>query len=118
MSVSYLLLKYAVTATLVVVASEIAKRSDKIGALILSLPLMSIITLIWLYAEGQGEAKIANHAWYTFWYVLPTLPMFLIFPVLLKHVGFLAAMVIFPAGMTILLLTAALILRKFGIELL
>ena len=80
--------KYLTTAAVVVLISEIAKRSDKLGGLIASLPLVTILTLIWLYLENQPTEKIANHAWYTFWYVVPTLPMFLIFPVLLPRFGF------------------------------
>jgi len=38
------------------------------------------LTLIWLFLENHPTEKIANHAWFTFWYVVPTLPMFLIFP--------------------------------------
>ena len=45
--------------------------------MVAALPLVTELTLIWLHVERQPEAKIANHAWYTFWYVLPTLPMFL-----------------------------------------
>ena len=75
----YLLItKYAVTAFVIVLVSEIAKRSDRLGALIASLPLVTVMVMIWLHIENQGTEKIANHAWYTFWYVLPTLPMFLL----------------------------------------
>lgn len=74
---TWLIAKYALTAAMVVIVSEVAKRSDKIGGLIAALPLMTILTLVWLYMENQTQEKIANHAWYTFWYVIPTLPMFL-----------------------------------------
>jgi hypothetical protein len=50
--------------------------------------MMTILTLLWLYAEKQPQEKLANHMWYTFWYVLPTLPMFLAFPYLLPRIGF------------------------------
>ena len=83
----FLVAKYAVTAFVIVLVSEIAKRSDKLGALIASLPLVTVMVMIWLYVENQGTEKVANHAYYTFWYVLPTLPMFLAMPVLL-HRGF------------------------------
>ena len=53
-----------------------------------ALPLVTILALTWLYLERQPQTKIGNHAWYTFWYVLPTLPMFLIFPALLSRFGF------------------------------
>jgi len=85
---SWIIFKYAITAGLVVLISEVAKRSDQLGALIAALPLVTVLTLIWLNLEQQPTDKIANHAWYTFWYVLPTLPMFLVFPWLLKRFGF------------------------------
>lgn len=114
----YLIAKYAITAALIVGASEVAKRSDKFGALILSLPLMTIITLVWLYVEDQPQEKMANHAWYTFWYVIPTLPMFLLFPMLLRQWGFAWAMVVFLTGMLLLFLSFSWFLKRFGIHLL
>ena len=50
---SWLITKYLITAAMVVLISELAKRSDKIGGLIAALPLMTILTLIWLYVEKQ-----------------------------------------------------------------
>jgi hypothetical protein len=76
----YLVFKYLVTAFVIVVVSEVAKRSDRLGALILALPLMTVMTMIWLHLEHQAREKISVHAYYTFWYVVPTLPMFLLFP--------------------------------------
>ena len=74
----WIITKYFITAALVVLVSELAKRSDKLGGLVAALPLVTILTLIWLYVEKQPASKITQHAWYTFWYVLPTLPMFLV----------------------------------------
>src|SRR3546814_7389807 len=76
------------TAAVVVLVSEAAKRSDKLGGFIAALPLVTFLALVWLYVEKQPQDKIANHAWYTFWYVVPTLPMFLAFPVLIPRLGF------------------------------
>ncbi|MFO1480327.1 MAG: DUF3147 family protein [Turneriella sp.] len=50
----------------IVAASELAKRSDRLGARIVALPLMTVMTLFWMHAESQPTEKIANHAWYTF----------------------------------------------------
>lgn len=114
----YLIVKYLVTAGIVVLVSEFAKRSDKLGGLIAALPLVTVLTLIWLYVEQQPVSKIANHAWYTFWYVIPTLPMFLVFPVLLPRIGF------WPTLLTCVVITVicfglfAVVVRRFGIELL
>lgn len=114
----YLLFKYAITAGLVVLISEVAKRSDKIGALIASLPLVTVLTLIWLHVERQPMTKIANHAAYTFWYVLPTLPMFLAFPALLARHGFWLALALSLLLTMVLFLCFALLMRRFGIALL
>lgn len=85
-------LKYLITAALVVVISEVAKRSDRLGALFSSLPIMTMLVLFWLFFENQPQEKIANHAYYTFWYVVGTLPFFLIFPVLLPKFGFVLSL--------------------------
>lgn len=114
---SWIITKYLVTAGVVVVVSEFAKRSDKLGALIASLPLVTILTLIWLYVEKQPMAKVANHAWYTFWYVLPTLPMFLMFPALLPRLGFWPTLAVCTAITVICFVLFALTVRRFGIEL-
>lgn len=115
---AWLLTKYAVTAAIVVLVSEIAKRSDKLGGLIAALPLVTVLALVWLHVEHQPEQKLANHAWYTFWYVIPTLPMFLAFPALLPRFGFWPALL---AGVVLTIACFALfalLLRRFGVELL
>lgn len=114
----YLLMKYLVTAAVVVAVSELAKRSDKLGALLASLPLVTVLTLVWLYVEQQPTDKIANHAWYTFWYVVPTLPMFLLFPRLLAQMGFAGAMAVFVAGTMVIFAVYAWLMAKAGINLL
>ena len=85
---TWIITKYLITAGMVVLISETAKRSDKLGSLLAALPLVTVLTLVWLYIEQQPSSKIANHAWYTFWYVIPTLPMFLAFPWLMSRFGF------------------------------
>jgi len=80
---AWIITKYLLTAGIVILVSELAKRSDKLGGLVAALPLVTVLTLVWLYLENQSMEKISNHAWYTFLYVLPTLPMFIAFPLLL-----------------------------------
>jgi F0F1-type ATP synthase assembly protein I len=116
-SMAWVITKYLITAAVVVLVSEFAKRSDKLGALIAALPMVTVLTLIWLHVEKQPAAKVANHAWYTFWYVVPTLPMFLVFPALLARLGFWPAL-----GVCVVLTAAcfalfALLVRRFGITL-
>ncbi len=115
---AWLIAKYALTATVVVLVSEVAKRSDRLGGLIAALPLITVLALIWLHLERQPVEKIANHAWYTFWYVLPTLPMFLLFPFLLPRLGFWLTLAA-SAGLALICFGLfAWALRPFGIELL
>jgi hypothetical protein len=115
---SWLITKYLLTAAVVVAISEAAKRSDKLGGFVAALPMVTFLALIWLYIEEQPEAKIANHAWYTFWYVLPTLPMFLAFPLLLPRLGFWLTMLVSVAITVACFGLFALVVRHFGIELL
>ena len=101
-----------------VLISEVAKRSEKLGGFIAALPLMTLLTLTWLYIENQSQEKIANHAYYTFWYVIPTLPMFLLFPYLLPKAGFWMTLGISIAITVICLGLFVLLIKKFGIKLL
>ncbi len=114
---AWLIAKYLATSVVVVLVSEAAKRSDRLGGFIAALPLVTLLALVWLHLERQPLEKIANHAWYTFWYVLPTLPMFLAFPFLLPRLGFWPTL-----GASVVLTVACFalcvpLLRRFGIEL-
>ena len=90
-----LILKYLLSAGVITLVSELVKRSDKAGALLASLPFVSIITLLWVHHESSPEVreqKTADHMYYIFWYVLPTLPMFLLFPWFQRQCGFYGAL--------------------------
>ena len=114
----WIIFKYAITAGMVVLISEIAKRSDQLGGLIAALPLVTVLTLIWLFVENQSSEKIANHAWYTFWYVVPTLPMFLAFPWLLKRDSFWSTLGISIVITLVSFYLLAKLVKCWGIELL
>ena len=114
----WIITKYAVTAALVVLISELAKRSDKLGGFVAALPLVTLLTLVWLYVEGQPATKLANHAWYTFWYVVPTLPMFLAFPALLPRLGFWLTLLASAVLTVVCFRLFALVVRRFGVALL
>ncbi|OZB49306.1 DUF3147 family protein [Polynucleobacter sp. MWH-UH19D] len=115
---TWIITKYLLTAGMVVFISEVAKRSDKLGGFIAALPLMTLLTLTWLFIENQSEEKIANHAYYTFWYVIPTLPMFLLFPYLLPRLGFWLTMGASVVVTVICFGLFALLMKNFGVELL
>lgn len=81
----YLAIKAAISAIIIVAVSEIAKRNPGFGALIASLPLVSILGMIWLWRDKPDAANMAAHAEATFWFVLPSLPMFLLVSALLRQ---------------------------------
>lgn len=113
----WLITKYLTTAAVVVVVSEAARRSDRLGGLIGALPLVTLLALVWLHLEHQPAEKLANHAWYTFWYVVPTLPMFLAFPWLLARLGFWPTLAASAVISIACFAAFALVVRRFGIVL-
>lgn len=113
----YLATKAVLSAIIIVIVSETARRNPGTGALIASLPLISVLGMIWLWRDTQDVARMAEHSSATFWYVLPSLPMFLLIPMLLKRgVGFWPALVV-GCALTMLLYTALTFLApRLGIR--
>ena len=114
----YLALKAAISGVLIAIASTLAKRYPGFGALIASLPLVSVLGMMWLWSDKPDAENMAAHAGATFWYVLPSLPMFLLIPVLLRHgVGFWLALL---AGCLLTVALYALVTwigPRFGLQL-
>ena len=80
----YLLVKAVVSGVLIAAISEVARRSPGWGGLLASLPLTSLIALIWLWRDTSDLSRIAEQSTATFWFVLPSLPLFLIIPMMLR----------------------------------
>ncbi len=114
----YLALKAVISGVLIAAVSEIAKRSPGFGALVASLPLVSILGMIWLWRDTADPVRMAAHAGATFWYVLPSLPMFLLIPALLRSgMGFWATLVL-GCALTIALYAAmSWVGPRFGLRL-
>ena len=114
----YFVIKCALSGIIIAVVSEVAKRSPSLGALIVSLPLVSLLGILWLWRDTGDAERIASHAELTFWYVLPSLPMFLVLPSMLRAgVGFWPSMgvnVVLTMGLYVV---TAWALAKFGISL-
>jgi hypothetical protein len=114
----YLAWKALISGILIAAASTIAKRYPGFGALIASLPLVSVLGMIWLWSEKPDAENMAAHAGATFWYVLPSLPMFLLIPALLRHgISFWLALI---AGCVLTIILYALmtwLAPRFGLQL-
>lgn len=110
-------IKVLITSVLVVAISEASKRSVLLGAILASVPLTSILAMSWLYAETRDAERVANLTTGIFWLVLPSLVLFLVFPVLLrKGVPFAMSLAV-AIGLTAASYAAMLaILKRFGLE--
>ena len=81
----YLAIKAALSGVIIAIVSELAKRYPGFGALVASLPLVSVLGMLWLWRDKPDAANMAAHAEATFWFVLPSLPMFLVIPWMLRN---------------------------------
>lgn len=114
----YAVLKALLSGALILAVSEIAKRNPAFGALVASLPLISILAIIWLWNDTGDINRIADHAEATFWYVLPSLPMFLAFPMMLRHgTGFWPALLAAIVLTFLLYLATIWVAARFGVRL-
>jgi hypothetical protein len=82
---AYYLAKIVITTLLIVAVAEIAKRSTLLGAFLASVPLVSVLAMIWLYVDTRDAGRVAALATGVFWLVLASLPLFLVLPALLKR---------------------------------
>jgi hypothetical protein len=113
----YPVFKALLSGVIVAAASEAAKRSPTYGSLILSLPLLSILAMIWLWRDTGDSQRIAALSEGTFWLVLPTLPLFLMLPVLLRHgLSFWLALGASCAMTFVLYLVTLWLLPKLGVN--
>ena len=80
----YLAIKALVSGILIAAASEVARRWPGIGGLIVSLPLVSLLTFIWVWQDTRNSEKVAELAQGAFWFFLPSMPLFLALPAMLR----------------------------------
>jgi hypothetical protein len=115
---TYLLIKAIISGLLIATASEVARRFAGIGALIASLPLVSVLGMIWLWRDTQDANRLADHAAATLWYVCPSLPMFVLIPVMLRAgYGFYPTLAAGCALTFVLYLLTMWIGQRFGLAL-
>jgi len=113
----FVIIKTLISAVIIAVISEIAKRSPAFAALIASLPLISVLGMLWIYQETSDVQRIAVHAESTFWFVLPSLPMFLLLPAILRHgMGFYVALALNCALTALLYFGMVKLGAVFGIK--
>ena len=114
----YYAVKVLISAALVVLVSELAKRSTLAGAVLASIPLMSVLAMVWLYVDTHDVAQVAALSRGVFWLVLPSLILFVVLPVLLqKGVGFYASLAVSIGATVVTYLGMIAGARHFGLRL-
>jgi len=114
----YLAVKTIISALVIVAVSEIGKRSTLGGAIFASLPLISILSMIWLYEETRDIKIVMQLSNSIFWLVLPSVTLFISFPILLIQLkNFYLALFIATITTMLMYLVMIMILTKFGIRL-
>ena len=108
----YIFCKVILTAVIIVLISELVKINDKIGALIAAMPITTFFVLFWLYFDNVSMIKISNHMTYTLFYLLPTIPMFILFPLILNKFDFRITVLFCMLVTSILVYITDFILKK------
>lgn len=108
----------ALSGIIIAMIAIVARRNAAAGALVASLPLLSILGMIWLWRDTHDPVRMASHVEATFWYVLPSLPMFLVMPWMLRQGYAFATALIAGCVLTVALYgLTILVAARFGIEL-
>jgi hypothetical protein len=114
---SYYVVKIVVTTALIVAISEITKRSPLIAAVLASIPLVSVLAMIWLYVETRDAARVAALAESILWLVPPSLVLFVVLPVMLhRGYNFYLSLLVAAVGTVIAYYATLSILRRLGVE--
>ncbi|MCD8575036.1 MAG: DUF3147 family protein [Erysipelotrichaceae bacterium] len=112
------IVKTLVSALIISIIAYISRKSTFIGGLIASLPLTSILALIWMYHDGSSVQSMIELSTIIFWMVIPSLVFFIVFPLLLKmNVPFYGALI---GASVVLILTYGVytqLLLRFNIRL-
>lgn len=114
----YFVLKAAISGVIVALVSEIGRRYPGWGGLVASLPLTSLLAIMWLWRDSGDPERIASLSTSAFWFVIPSLPMFAAIPLLLRSgVGFWMTMALAVAGTLALYAAAFWLAPRLGVKL-
>nr|WP_310524379.1 DUF3147 family protein [Polymorphobacter sp.] len=114
----YAAIKALISGLIVGLVSETARRNAALAALFASLPLVSVLGMVWIWRDTGDIARLSAHSSATFWYVLPSLPMFLVMPRLwAAGIGFWPGLAMGCALTVALYIGMAAMLSRFGVVL-
>ena len=113
----YLFIKAAISGAIVAAVSEIARRYPGWGGLVASLPLTSLLAMIWLFRDTHDAGRVAELSITTIWFIIPSVPLFIALPLLIRSgIGFWASMALVVAGTLLLYAAMFWIAPKVGLK--
>ena len=114
----YNIVKILISAILIALISEVSKRSTFIGAILASIPLVSVMAMIWLYFDTNDSLQVVQLSKSIFWLVIPSLVLFITFPFFIRlQLSFYTALSASLIAMVITYFITIAILDKFDIHL-
>jgi len=113
----YLLLKAVLSGAIIAAASEAARRSSVLGAVLISLPLSSILAMIWLYRDTNQQDEVAALSWSILWVIPPSLVFFVVLPLTLRSLGFWPSLLLASLVTALAYAAWVLIARRVGLDL-
>ena len=112
-----MLLKALLSGAIIAAASELARRSSLLGAVLISLPLASILAMIWLYRDTRDVSEVADLSWAILWVVVPSAVFFVVLPVALRGgVAFWASMLLACAATAVAYAVWVVVARRLGLN--
>ena len=108
--------KILISALIIFIASEIGKRDSLIGAIIVSLPMISLITISWIYFETKDIDKIIAFSHGVFAMIMPSLSFFITLPYFLKKINFIPSMFLSISIMIVLYFALSMLYKKIGVD--
>jgi hypothetical protein len=113
----YYAVKVLISAVIIVAVTEFSKKSSMVGGIFASIPLVSVLALIWLYIDTHDVEKISQLSTSIFWLVIPSLSLFLVLPYLLKlKWGFYPSLTVATIVMVVLYYIMIFVLARFGVK--
>ncbi len=113
----YYIIKVLLSSVIIVAISEISKRSTMLGSILASVPLVSLLAIIWLYIDTKDVKQVADLSQGIFWMVIPSLLFFILFPVMIhKNINFWISLLVSLIAMVVAYFMMLFILKKAGIQ--
>lgn len=95
------IIKTIVTLIIIISVSEIAKKSSLLGGILVSIPIVSVLAMMWLWVDTRSKEKVSELSTTIFWLVIPSLVLFISLPLLLKKLDFGWALLV-ACGLTVI----------------